>query len=96
MAKQIKPQAIIQRIQGLIQTQQERDYKPGWIFHQMELKVQQAHKNLCHAYRTDIARQAHYIATGQSTIADLSEMLKDEYEIYIEECEMYGLPENER
>lgn len=97
MAKQIKPQQIITRIEQTIATQRERNYEPGWAYHQIDKLAEKKHKHLCHAYDADaLASHALNIAKGQETIEDLMEVLNDNWEIYIEECETFGLPENER
>ena len=97
MAKQIKPQQIISRVEQIIKTQRERNYKPGWAYHQMDKLTEKKHKHLCHAYDVNyLASRALYIAQGQETIEDLAETLNDNWEIYIEDCERFGLPENER
>lgn len=97
MAKQIKPQQIISRIEQIIATQREQNFKPGWAYHQMNSLVEKKHKHLCHAYDANaLASHALNIAKGQETIEDLAEVLNDNWEIYIEECERFGLSEGER
>lgn len=97
MAKQIKPQQIISRVKQIITTQQERNFKPGWAFHQMDKLAEKKHKNLCHAYDANqLASHTLHIARGEMTIEDLTEILNSTWEIYIEECERFGLSEGER
>ena len=97
MAKQIKPQQIISRVEQIIATQNECNFKPGWAYHQMDSLVEKKWKHLCHAYDAhQLASHALYIAKSEETIEDLVELLNDNWEIYNEDCERYGLPESER
>lgn len=97
MAKQIKPQQIISRVKQIIAKQQERNFKPGWAYHQMDSLVEKKYKHLCHAYDANqLPSYTLHIAQGQGTIEDLAETLNSTWEIYIEECERFGLPEGER
>lgn len=97
MAKQIKPQQIISRVKQIIATQQEKNFKPGWAYHQMDKLAQKKYKHLCHAYDANqLASHTLHIAQGEETVGEVAEILKGSYEIYIEECERFGLPEGER
>ena len=97
MAKQVKPSEIISRIERTIATQRERNYKPGWAYHQIDELAQKKYSHLCHAYDANaLASHTLNIAKGQGTIVDLTEVLNDNWEIYIEECERFGLPAEER
>lgn len=97
MAKQIRPQQVTDRLGKIIQRQQQRGYKPGWVYHQMDKKVEQNWKHLCHAYDAgQLASHALSIAKGKETLAEVEELLKDSWEIYIEDCERFGLPASER
>lgn len=97
MAKQIRPQQITERVAQIVATQQERGYKTGWVYHQMDKKVEKMWKHLCHAYDArSIPSHACEVAKGNITIDDLIELYSDNWEIYNEECETFGLPENER
>jgi len=90
MTKQIRPEQIIQRIEKLVLMQRQRGYKAGWVFHQMEDKVEANWKHLCIAYdATDLAHQAYYVASGKSTIEELSQYLEVMYEDYERIAEVY-------
>ncbi len=91
MTKQIEIHQITSRIEQLIDTQVEKNYKAGRVYHQMDKMVQKNWKHLCHAYNADgLASQAMHIAKGEMTITELVEILQDSREIWLEMEKMYG------
>ena len=91
MKQVAKPQQITDKIEALIATQKSRGYKPGWVYHQMQIAQEKAEgKGLSFYCYRGLASRALGVAKGEETLEELREVWNDDYEMHLEMEKAYG------
>lgn len=84
MEKQVKPQAIVDRIEALVKEQIAKNFKPGWVSYCLKELCQQKATNLIiyhwHGHDCYIGYLGFQYADGRMSLQDVKENLQALYE----------------